>query len=141
MLQWYNVMFLYHLGKNMYLVDTLSGVYVQRVSRKYDADDIGETKYIPDTDRKQIELWSAMVILTGWPIDKLHHDTEVRPYFSFQHGMIAQDGIPFRESRVLVPTIERVKEKLYFTHLEVDICHMRTRERLSWSNMNSDIRD
>ena len=155
-LQAYDATILYPLGKKMFLSDTLSRAYIHGVNQEWvdDEDDVKEAEYIPLTERRLLELRSAMkedrsmqqlqqVIVEGWPKDKIHLDPEVRPYFSMQNEMTVQDGLIFRGNRVVVLMTQRavLKEMLHSTHLGIEGCCRRARECLYWPNMNSDIRD
>ena len=144
-LQAYDATVLYHLGKKMFLADTLSRAYIHGVNQEWvdDEDDVKEAEYIPVTERRLLELHSAtkedrsmqqlqQVIVEGWPEDKIHLDPEVRPYFSIRNEMTVQDGLIFRGNRVVVPMTQQavLKEKLHSTHLGKEGCCRRARECL-----------
>ena len=139
---------LYHPDKNMFLADTLSRAYIHGVNQEWvdDEDDVKETEYILVTERRLLELRSAtkegrsmqqlqQIIVEGWPEDKIHHDPEVRPYFSMRKEITVQDGLIFRGNRVVVPMTQRavLKEKLHSTHLGNRRMLQKSKRMLVWA--------
>ena len=91
-IQAYDATVLYHPGKKMFLVDTLSRAYIHGVNQEWvdNEDDVKEAEYIPVKESRLLELRSAtkedrsmqqlqQVIVEGWPEDKIHLAPEVRP--------------------------------------------------------------
>ena len=55
----YDITVFYHLGKRMYLADTLSKAYIHEVTGDSDDEDIQEIKNILITERRLFELQAA----------------------------------------------------------------------------------
>lgn len=79
--------------------------------------------------------------LTSWP-DKKHEVPEaIRPYWSYQEEIHAQDGLLFRSNKVIVPSSMKAEilALLHVAHPGADKMQARARSAMFWPCLASDI--
>ena len=83
------------------------------------------------------------LIFTGWPDDKSKVPSEVRPYTKYHDELAVQDGVIFKGSRIIVPTMLRRKmiQKVHEGHLRAESYLRRAKEVFFWPLMNAEVRD
>lgn len=112
------------------------------------------TEHLPISSRRLKQIQEAMNkdatlqilkhhILSGWPNDKTKVLMEVRPYVKCHDELSIQDGILFKGSRIIIPTLLRKEmiQKVHEGHLGVESCLRRAREVVYWPLLNSEIKD
>lgn len=170
-LQKYDLGICYQLGKFLYIADTLSRAYEERVTsqREQCADevfgiqsefereiqDIDMVDYLPMTKDKKSEIQSETdmdrdlgvlktVIFKGWPDDKDEVPMEGNPYFHIRDELSVHNGIVYRGSRAVIPKSLRqgVMVKLHEkSHIGVEGCLRTARELMCWPLMNSEVQN
>jgi len=83
------------------------------------------------------------VIQQGWPDDRSALPPVVSPYFNMRDEMSVQDGLIFKQERVVVPKAARgeLLRRIHNSHLGVNGCLNRARECLHWPGMSGDIKN
>lgn len=83
------------------------------------------------------------VIQQGWPEQKNALPSIISLYYNMRDEMSVQDGLIFKEERVVVPRAMRsdLMKRVHNAHLGVNGCLNRARECLYWSGMYGDIKN
>ena len=155
--QKYDIAVLHKPGVEMLLPDMLSRAYLNTTEPLLSQDElesVNMVKYLPiTTDRLnsiKIETKSdatlqtlKSVILQGWPEENRNVPTEVHAYIPHRDELTVQDGLIFKQDRVVIPLNLRseIKKKVHSSHLGIEGCLRRARECIFWPGMNSDIKD
>ena len=77
----------------------------------------------------------------GWPDLRGDCPGEVQVYYPFREQITVQDGIVFKEDRVIVPSTLRYgfMDRIHSSHIGIQGCFRRARKVLYWPNMNQDV--
>ena len=161
-LQRYDVDLQYKKGKEMHIADALSRNYVKTSTPKSDSqsefchqiEDIVLSEHLPIATEtiQQFRMVTAQdsdlqtlmrIVLIGWPNHKKDLPPEVQPYFSSRDELTIQDGLLFKNDRVIIPTSLRrdVIQQIHSSHLGMEGCLRRAREAYYWPLMNAEIKD
>lgn len=83
------------------------------------------------------------VILQGWPSERHDAPAQVTPYYSIRDELAVQDGLIFRNERVVIPKALRgdMKQRIHLSHMGAESCLRRARECIFWPNMNVEIKE
>ena len=119
-LQRYNLEVTYVRGSEMYIADTLSRAYIPGNASVHAVSfaDIDMTEGLSVSPRRLQELRDAtvsdcvlqkliQVTLGGWPSQKSDTDLDVRAYYNVRHKLTMQNGLVFKDNRIVVPTTVR----------------------------------
>ena len=81
------------------------------------------------------------VLLSGWSDQTEALAPELHPYFTVQDELTAQDGIPFKGLRCIIPATPRamIHECLQGTHTGSEGCLRHAHETVYWLGLNADI--
>ena len=84
----------------------------------------------------------ATLIMHGWPRDKTQVPFNVREYWPYRDELSIQDGIIYRGTRVLIPTVMRPRllEQIHSGHLGAERCIRAARDSLYWPTIQNDIK-
>ena len=101
---------------------------------------IAELKHETDLD-PQLSLLKSTII-EGWPDNKKDTSSLVMPFFSYADELSVQDGIIFKDERVVVPQSMRAdtKKEIHAAHLGINGCVRRARETVFLPGMADDIK-
>ena len=93
------------------------------------------TQYIPMSEETQTRMQRATeededlrdlktVICHGWPLRKEDVPVKVSYYFPFRDELTMQNGLIFKDERLVVPTsfCEEMTEKLHSSHIGIQGC-------------------
>ncbi|XP_030578703.1 uncharacterized protein K02A2.6-like [Archocentrus centrarchus] len=153
-IQKYDTEVLYVPGRDLVLADTLSRAYpLEDVPVEAELETVNMVQHLPISADRLQEIKTAteqdktlqLLINTmtwGWPKNKLHVPSEIRPYFSFQEELSHQRGIVFRGERAVIPDAMRteITSRIHASHLGVEGCLRRARECVYWLGMNEQIK-
>ena len=89
-----------------------------------------------DTDLQAL----MKIVLISWPNHKRDLPPEVQPYFNSRDELTIQDGLLFKNDRVIIPTRD-VIQQIHSSHLGMESCLRRAREAYDWPLMNAEIKD
>ncbi|CAC5408071.1 unnamed protein product [Mytilus coruscus] len=83
------------------------------------------------------------VIQEGWPINKWNVPSSVSIYFDIRDELTLQNGLLFKGERVIIPKSLRTDmiKKIHSSHIGIEGCLRRARERLYWPGMNAEVKD
>ena len=81
-------------------------------------------------------------ILKGWPRNKKELNPAIQQFFHYQAEMTVQEGIIFRDRRILIPLQLRksILDKLHLGHMGITGTIRRARELVFWPGITSDIK-
>ena len=157
-LQRYNLCVKYQKGSSMVMSDPLSRAYVDNPPNQteycHELEEIALVDDLPiseeflqefkgstatDTDLQML----MTVVLEGWPDLQAAAPVEVKPYFHSRHEITIQNGLLFKDDRLIVPAVLRKKmvAKIHSSHLGIEGCLRRAREVFYWPRMNSELKD
>ena len=158
-LQKYDLILKYTPGKNMYVSDTLSRVYLKtEVNKNGEMEDEIKTMIHTivktllfsderlnainestnsDRDLKQLNK----VIQEGWPSHKSNLPSEIRQYWNIQDEIHTTEDLIFVGDIKITPADhqELVLQVLHESHLGMEKCKVRARKSIYWPNMSRDI--
>ena len=161
-LQRYDVHITYKKGAEMYLADALSRAYPKNSTPLvtppsefcHAMAELQLAEHLPISTKRLKQIQEATsadhslqvmmaLILTGWPDDKSKVPSEVKPYTKYHDELAVQDGVIFKGSRIIVPTMLRREmiQKVHEGHLGAESCLRRAKEVFFWPLMNAEIRD
>ena len=125
----------------MHLADNLSRAYLPGSSSSKSLPEINMIEALSIDEDKIKRLQShtredqtlqivKSVILRGWPDDKSDVPEAALPYFNIRDELSMQDGLVFRDERVVIPLTLRkeMKETLHNSHLGIERTMRRARE-------------
>ena len=83
------------------------------------------------------------IVMTGWPISKEHIPLKVREYWPYRDEISCPDGLIYRGTRVMIPTLLRsdMLERIHTSHLGVDASIRKARDCVFWPRMANDIQN
>jgi hypothetical protein len=142
-------------GKYMYIADTLSRAYLQRVTDDQ-ADLESEVVMIHTLETDEISMARMTSAYAGDPamadLMKAVHDgwnwcqkseapTSVQPYWSKKADIYEHDGFLYAENRLIIPHSERrhLLKMLHMGHLGIQKCRERARKSFYWPGISTDI--
>ncbi|XP_033747087.1 uncharacterized protein K02A2.6-like [Pecten maximus] len=157
-LQRFDYTIIYKKGTHMYMADTLSRAFLpstdeerRNISHNIEVEQVNGVKHLavsPETlcrlqratktDTNLAEL--MCVIRRGWPDSMEQLSLEVKKYFPFREELTIQNGLVFKNDRVIVPFSERQNmiERAHSSHIGLQGCLRRAKESLYWPNLYSD---
>lgn len=116
-------------------------------------EEIDTVKFLPITTERLADLPEKTerdeslqrlkhVIRVGWPVTK-EDPPEIRSYFHLKEELTMQDGILFKENRVIVPAALRsyMVKKVVSSHIGVECCLRKACDVLYWPAMSAEIKD
>ena len=82
-------------------------------------------------------------VLEGWPSTQAEVPQQIRTCFSFKEEITVQNGLLFKDDRIIVPAKLRkeMMEKVHSSHLGIEGCNRRARELFYWPRMNAELKD
>ena len=161
-LQRYDVRITYKKGAEMYLADALSRAYPENSTPLktppsvfcHAMEELQLAEHLPISAKRLKQIQEATsadhslqammdLVLQGWPDDKSKVPSAVRPYAKYHDELSVQDGVIFKGSRIIVPTMLRkeMMQKVNEGHLGAELCLRRAKEVFFWPLMNAEIRD
>ena len=83
------------------------------------------------------------VIQKGWPEHESNMPSIISPYFNMRNEMSIQDGLIFKEERVVVSRASRSEllRRIHCSYLGVNGCLNKVRECLYWPETTADIKN
>ena len=160
-LQKYSLMVKYCPGKQIYIADMLSRTYlkevmderysyVSQVQSEIEAINHAEHVRIKESTHYQVKKASQCdqtlqvlrtIVLTGWPEHKHNNPICIHSYWNYRDEIVAQDGILYRGSRVIIPQSMRpsMLKKVHASHQGAEACIRRAKDVLFWPGINSEI--
>ena len=83
------------------------------------------------------------VTLGGWPSQKSDTDLDVRAYYNVRHELTMQNGLVFKDNRIVVPTSVRkdIIATVHRSHQGIHGCIRRAKDAAYWPLMNQEITD
>ena len=141
-------------GKNMFLADLLSRVYLTKEEPEGEEfESVNMASYVPISDERLEEIRQETqrdeslqvlmkVILQGWPEAKSSVPALALPFYNQRDKLTAQNGIICRGERVIIPgkLREKMKQKIHSSHMGTDACLRRERECIFWPGMSAKIK-
>ena len=136
-LQKYDATVNYERGKNMFLADLLSRVFLPKSPEPEDGEFefVNMASCVPISDprleeiRQETQVDKVMqvltkVILQGWPNEKSSVHPLALPYFYQREELTVQNGLIFRGERVVVPKKlrETMKQQIHSSQMGVEAC-------------------
>ena len=84
-----------------------------------------------------------MVSEVGWPDTREQVPISIREYWNFREDLTLHNGILFKSQRIIIPRALRseVTARLHSSHLGIEACLRKARDRVYWPAMNSDIKE
>ena len=81
--------------------------------------------------------------LVGWPETREQVPISIREYWNFREDLTLHNGILFKSHRVIIPHALRpeVISRLHSSHLGIEACMRKARDRVYWQAMNSNIKE
>ena len=78
------------------------------------------------------------LVKNGWPDTRQQIPAEARPYWTFRDELVTADGLLFKGTRLVVPTVLRAEmlRQIHKSHLGIVKCRQRAREALFWPGMS-----
>ncbi|KAK3089216.1 hypothetical protein FSP39_001808 [Pinctada imbricata] len=158
----YNLNVVYNKGSSLYIADTLSRASLsttsQNSSNEYifaSIEQIDEAEWVPYMSQPRIQQIKDLTnkdehlqtlkttILTGWPESRSEIPVAISDYWNFRVEITVQDGVIFKNSRVVIPKALRPEmlTRIHSSHLGTDSCIRKARDSLFWPNMSTDIKE
>ena len=144
-------------GKYLYIADTLSRAYLQKVSSEQaemdgevvmvhtlEVDDKAKEELIHaySNDNTMSELNKAVYQGWNWPSRK-QAPACLQPYWNIRADIYESDGFLYVGERLIIPHALRkqILQKLHMGHLGVQKCTERARKSFFWPGLSNDIRE
>ena len=155
-LQRYSLEVTYVRGSEMYIADTLSRAYIPGNPSVHAVTfaEIDMTEGLSVSPRRLQELRDAtasdcvlqkliQVTLGGWPSQKSDTDLDVRAYYNVRHELTVQNGLVFKDNRIIVPASVRkdIIATVHRSHQGIQGCIRRAKDAVYWPLMNQQITD
>lgn len=165
-LQRFNLEVRYKKGSELYLADMLSRASLPRESSNLDASeknyeifaaqlervDHARNVKVSDPKLQQIrkltqmdpELLTLMkVVLSGWPDEKEDVPPNIQDYYNFRDEITLQDGILYKGSKVIIPTIMRdlTLMRIHGSHQGAEACIRKARDIVFWPRITAEIKE
>ena len=149
--------FTYVPGKYLYIADTLSRAYLQRVTNdqcdlegevvmvhalETDDSTMNEMRQSYAEDPTMDSLKKALQ--DGWSWSRRSQaPTEIQPYWNVRSDIYDVDGFLYVEERLIVPKSQRkhILKSLHMGHLGVEKCRELARKSFYWPGLSADIRN
>ena len=82
-------------------------------------------------------------LLIGWPDTKEQVPLTVQHYWNFREELTLHNGVLFKNQRIIIPHSLRSEmlARLHSSHLGIDACLRKARDRIYWPNMNTHIKE
>jgi len=157
-LQRYNIATLTYVpGKYLYIADTLSRAYLQRITsdqsdiedevvmvHALETDDISRDRLVKayEVDQTMVALKEAW--LNGWHWScKSQAPACIQPYWNLKSEIYEHDGFLYVGERLVVPHSHRKEllKMLHMGHLGIQKCRDRARRSFYWPGLSSDIQE
>ena len=155
-LQRYSLDVTYTRGSEMYIADTLSRAYIPGEPSVHAVAlaKIDMTEGLSVSPRRLEELRAAtasdcalqklmQVTMKGWPAQKSDSDLDVRAYYIVRHELTVQNGLVFKDCRIVVPTSLRknIIATVHRSHQGIQGCIRLAKDAVYWPLMNQEITD
>ena len=162
-LQKYSLEVKYKPGSQMYVADHLSRAFLKHEGDKphdefqvfaLELEEINPLNTVKITSERLAQLQKATehdpvmqtlksTILLGWPDTRDQVPIPIRDYWNFREDLTLHNGILFKSHRVIIPRALRpeVISRLHSSHLGIEACLRKARDRVYWPAMNSDIKE
>ena len=155
-LQRYSIEVTYVRGSEMNIADTLSRAYIPGNASVHAVtfENIDMTEGLSVSPSRLQELRDAtasdcvlqkliQVTLGGWPSQKSDTDLDVRAYYNVRHELTMQNGLVFKDNRIVVPTSVRkdIIATVHRSHQGIQGCIRRAKDTVYWPLMNQEITD
>lgn len=160
-LQRYDLHYLYKPGKELFIADTLSRdpqnveVKDQSITSEADLQVHLMVSHLAVSDeklelfrretRKDNELCELIKqILSGWPEKRQQINNRiVSAYWDVRDSLTTEDGIIFKDDRIVVPMSMRydMLKIVHEGHLGIERCQRRARQVFYWPKMSADIQE
>lgn len=156
-LQKYCLKVTYKKGKDLYVADALSRNHLTVCDDIVESEEeisISMVKLLQvsksrqeemkiETERDETLQKLSSLIQNGWPQVKQDVDASVRSYWEFRDELAVEDGLIFRNNRVVVPTKMRslMLEKIHESHQGIEKSKRFGRDILFWPGMSAQIAD
>ena len=155
-LQRYSLEVTYVRGSEMYITDKLSRVYIPGNPSVHTVTfaEIDMTEGLSVSPRRLQEPRDAtasdcvlqkliQVTLGGWPSQQSDTDLDVRAYYNVLHELTVQNGLVFKDNRIVVPTSVRkdIIATVHRSHQGIQCCIRRAKDAVYWPLMNQQITD
>ena len=81
--------------------------------------------------------------MNGWPSQKSNTDLDLRAYYSVRHELTVQDGLLFKDCRIVVPIRLRkdIISSIHRSHQGIQGCIRIAKDTVYWPLMNQQIAD
>ena len=150
----YDVEIRYVPGRKQVLADTLSRASLpnteqenyeefQEVNMVLAASDERYEEFQKET-KIDPELQAVLTLVkNGRPDSRLKVPVEARHYWTFRDEALAADGLLFKGTRLIVPTVLRgeMLRQIHKSHLGIVKCRQRARDVLFWPGMSVHIEE
>ena len=82
-------------------------------------------------------------VLTGWPADKAQVDELAREYFSYREELSVEDGLLFKNDKLVVPRSMRagVLDEIHGAHMGESKSLSYARDHIFWPGMSAQVKD
>ena len=162
-LQRYNLEVRYKPGSQMYVADHLSRAYLKNLDDQphdefqvfaLELEEINPLEAVKITSERLAQLQKATeqdpvmqtlksTILVGWPDTREQVPISIREYWNFKEDLTLHNGILFKSQRIIIPRALRPEmiSQLHSSHLGIEACLRKARDRVYWPAMNSDIKE
>lgn len=162
-LQRYNLEVTYKPGSQMYVADHLSRAYLKNQDDQphddfqvfaLELEEINPLDTVKITSERLAQLQKATehdpvmqtlksTILVGWPDTREQVPISIREYWNFREDLTLHNGILFKSQRIIIPRALRTEviSRLHASHLGIEACLRKARDRVYWPAMNSDIKE
>ena len=95
------------------------------------------------TEQDPVMQTLKSTILVGWPDTREQVPISIREYWNFKEDLTLHNGILFKSQRIIIPRALRPEmiSRLHSSHLGIEACLRKARDRVYWPAMNSDIKE
>ena len=95
------------------------------------------------TEQDPVMQTLKSTILVEWPDTRKQVPISIRDYWKFREDLTLHNGILFKSQHIIIPHALRpqVISRLHSSHLEIEACLRKARDRVYWPAMNSPIKD
>ena len=151
-LQKYDIQLEYKAGRHMTLADTLSRAMLPTVEENNETsehvhitlavDDEQKARYIDATKEDPTLTIICQLLQAGWPDNKATIPDEAKPFHKCRAELRVEDGLIFRNDRIVVPTTLRkeVLRQVHGSHLGLNACYRRAKETVYWPGITAELK-
>ena len=147
----------------MYVADHLSRAYLKHQDSQprdefqvfaLEVEEINPMDTVKITNQRLAQLQKATeqdpvmqtlksTILVGWPETREQVRISIRDYWNFREDLTLHNGILFKSQRIIILHALRpeVISRLHSSHLGIEACLRRARDRVYWPAVNSAIKE